>query len=535
LRLLGCALLLLLLACGSSVVRADDAPAAARSTKPNIVFLFSDDHALRSIGCYGAGLVKTPSIDRLADEGVVFTSSFCTTSLCCPSRAAILTGKHGHRNGVVGNGDKWNGAQFAFPKALRKAGYQTALVGKWHLRGSPGDLFDHWQILSGAGGQGQYFNPDFECDDGRKVQVEGYSTDIITDLALAWLAERDAHKPFMLMCQYKAPHIHRVPPPRYMDKYDGWTLPLPETYFDDYRDRAEYAAHTYMEIRGMPEMLLNIVPLAGEPIDLTEPRYDWMARMTPGHREAYHHAYDPDNRAYRELVKAGTLTGLTKEHYWYQRFIKDYLGCVAAIDDNVGRVLAYLDEHDLARNTVVIYSSDQGFFTGEHRWAEKRWMYEESLMMPLVVRWPEHVQPGTRIDAMVQNIDYAPTFLELAGAAVPDEVQGRSLVPLLRGDVPADWRKSIYYHYDDGNAYNLPKIEGVRTTRYKLINYYAPHQAWELFDLKTDPLELHNVYADPAYSQVAKDMKQELARLRKLYGSPINTPPLDATATAPQE
>jgi arylsulfatase A-like enzyme len=494
--------------------------------KPNILFIFSDDHALRSIGCYGSGLNQTPNIDRLADEGARFTNSFCATSICCPSRAAILTGKHGHTNGVVGNNDKWNNAQFVFPRALQNAGYQTALVGKWHLKGAPDDTFQHWQILSGAGGQGHYFNPDFKSKDGTETRLEGYSADVITNLALDWLKQREADQPFLLMCQFKAPHIHRVPPPRYMDKYDGMTLPLPPTYFDDYRNRVDYVKHTQMEIRIMPEMLLNIIPLKGEPIPLEQHRYDWFARMTPAQQDAYHRAYDPDNRAYREMVNTGTLTGLTKEHYWYQRFIKDYLGCVAAIDDNVGRLLAYLDRHDLADNTVVIYSSDQGFFTGEHRWAEKRWMYEESFSMPFIIRWPGHIAPGTTIDALVQNIDYAPTFLDLAGVPFPDDIQGRSLTPLFAGDPPAGWRQSLYYNYDDGNAYNLPTIEGVRTTRYKLINYYKPRQAWELFDLKTDPLELNNVHDDPEYAKVKDELKHELARLRRQYKSPINTPAL---------
>lgn len=520
-----CLLFIVLSSVGRSpVAQAQD---HAREQRPNIVFLFADDHALRAIGAYGSGLNQTPNIDRIADGGALFTHSFCADSICCPSRAAILTGKHGHINGIVGNWEKWNPNQFVFSRALQKVGYQTALVGKWHLKGLPGDAFDHWQILSGNGGQGSYYNPDFVAKDGSETQIEGYSADVITNLALDWLKERDKDKPFLLMCQFKAPHIHRVPPPRHMNMYDGVTLPVPPTLFDDYHSRNSYAAHTQMAIRIMPEMLLNIIPLEGEPIDLSQQRLAWYKRMTPEQRAAYHKAYDPENRAYRELKASGELTGKTQEHYWYQRFMKDYLGCVAAVDDNVGRVLDYLDEQGLADNTVVIYSSDQGFFTGEHQWAEKRWMYEESLSMPFIIRWPGHIKPGSRIEAMIQNIDYAPTFLELAGAPIPADVQGCSLVPLFSGQTPADWRKSIYYNYDDGNSYNLPTIEGVRTERYKLINYYKPRQEWELFDLKTDPLELDNVYDDPAYADIRKTLKQELARLRQYYQSPINTPPLE--------
>ncbi len=489
-------------------------PAAKR---PNILFIFSDDHALRTIGTYGSGLNRTPHIDRLADEGAVFLRSYCATSICCPSRAAILTGKHGHKNGVLGNADRWRNEQFVFPRALGQAGYQTALIGKWHLNSPPGDAFDHWKILSGAGGQGHYYNPEFIGKDGDRRQIEGYSTDIITDLALNWLIERRPDRPFLLMCQFKAPHIHRVPPPRHMDDYDDATLPVPATLFDDYRNRTPYAAHTFMEIQGMPEHLLNIVPLADEPIDLQDRRYDFLARMTAAQVAAYHRAYDPDNRAYRRMRDAGELTGLTREHYWYQRFIKDYLGCVAAIDDNVGRLLEFLDVHGLADETLVIYSSDQGFFTGEHGWAEKRWMYEQSLAMPFLARWPGRIEPGRRVEAMIQNIDYAPTFLELAGADGPADIQGRSLLPLFAGDPPADWRTAIYYNYDDGDAYNLPTIEGVRTERYKLIYYQRPEPDWELFDLHTDPLELHNVHEDAAYQHVAERMRATLERLRRQY------------------
>lgn len=354
----------MLLSGGGTTVAAD----APRPVRPNIVFIFSDDHALRTISAYGAGVNRTPNIDRLADEGAIFRRSYCATSICCPSRVAIMTGRHGHKNGVVGNADKWNSDQWVFTRELRRAGYQTALIGKRHLRGSPGDAFDHWQTFTGSGGQGEYYNPDFGRKDGGETRIEGYCDDIVADLALRWLETRDTGRPFLLMCQFKAPHIHRVPPPRHMSDLDNVTLPVPATLFDDYRGRSPYASRTNMEIRDMPEDLLNILPLAGEPIDLTERRFDWLARMTPEQQATYHREYDPDNAEYRRRKATGEMVGLTREHYWYQRFMKDYLGCVAAVDDNVGRLLKWLDENGLSENTVVIYSSDQGFFTGEHGW-----------------------------------------------------------------------------------------------------------------------------------------------------------------------
>jgi arylsulfatase A-like enzyme len=498
------------------------------ASRPNIVFIFSDDHALRTIGAYGAGINETPNIDRIANEGILFTRSYCANSICCPSRANILTGKHSHKNGVLDNADVWNGDQFVFTRRLGEAGYNTALIGKWHMmkgtRGSPGDSFDYWNILTGAGGQGDYYNPEFVNKDGEPSKVTGYSTDIITDQALAWLeTERDSSKPFLLMCQYKSPHIHRIPPPRHMTKYDGEDIPEPVTMFDDYKGRSPYAADTNMEFKMMQDEILNIAPPAGAKLTEGERRkYDYLERMTTEQRAAYHEAYDPENSEYRRLRSAGELADGSKalERYKYQRFIKDYLRCVAAIDDNVGRIFDYLEEHGLAENTVVIYSSDQGFYTGEHGWNDKRWMYEESFAMPFMLRWPAQVQPGQKCDALIQNIDYAPTFLDLAGAEIPKDLDGRSLRPLLTGDEPEDWRDALYYHYYEDGSYNLPRFEGVSDGRYKLINYYYPKQAWELFDLVRDPHELESVYEKPDYAAVVATMKENLARLREQYKVP---------------
>ena len=492
------------------------------ASRPNIVFIFSDDHALRALGAYGSGLNETPHIDRIAHEGALFLRSYCGNSICCPSRATILTGKHSHKNHVLRNGSQWDGDQFVFSRALSAAGYATGLFGKWHLRGWPTDEFDEWQVLQGAGGQGHYYNPEFLCSDGRHLQVEGYSTDIITDASIDWMDKQSQQKqPFLLMCQFKSPHIHRIPPPRHMKMLEGQQVAEPETLFDTYKGRSSYAGKCWMRLFGMSEHVLNITPPLGE-YDSGKQPYQFLGRMTQSQRAAFHQAYDSENKIYRRRVADGVLNGRSLDRYKYQRFMKDYLRCVAAIDDNVGRILEYLDSHGLAQNTLVVYSSDQGFFTGEHGWNDKRWMYEQSLSMPLLMRWPAVIKPGARIEQMVQNIDYAPTFLDVAGVAVPNEVQGCSLVPLLQGQSPRSWRREIYYHYYMDKAYNLPRFEGVRTERYKLISYYKPSQEWELFDLQKDPNELQSVYGDASYRSVRARLKKKLAELRAKYDVPEN-------------
>ncbi len=483
------------------------APAAEQ---PNILFLFSDDHALRTIGCYEGSINKTPNLDRIAGEGAIFNSSFNVNSICCPSRAAIMTGKHSHANGITGNGSPWNGKQWVYPRELGKAGYQTSLIGKWHLKGNPTDEFQHWEILAGKGGQGSYYNPQFLSAAGPS-RVEGYSTDIITDKAIDWLDGRDKTKPFLLCAQYKVPHIHRIPSPKHMGAYDDVEFPIPDTLFDDFKTRQPFVADTWMALKGMKGDVLNIAPskevLAVDPSKTPK----FLQEMTAAQRDAWHTAYDPRNKKFRALK----LEGEDAVRYTYQRFIKDYVRCIDGLDENVGRILAYLDKNGLSKNTIVIYSSDQGFLTGEHGWAEKRWMYEESFKSPLLVRWPGTIKPGSKIDALVQNIDLAPTLLTAAGLAVPDEVHGRALQPILGGTTPGNWRKDILYTYYDGGipgargAYNMPRHMGVRDGRYKLIHYFD-HNAWEFYDLEKDPKELSNIY-DPTQSE------GEIARLKTRY------------------
>ena len=469
--------------------------AAEASRRPNILFVFTDDHASHAISAYGSKINQTSNIDRLAREGMLFRNCFVTNSICAPSRAVIQTGKHSHVNGVIDNAVEFDTSQQTFPKLLQQAGYQTAIVGKWHLKAEPTG-FDHWKVLIG---QGTYYNPRFRTPEGLVTQT-GYTTDIITDLALEWLDKgRDPSKPFMLMYQHKAPHREWLPGPDHLSMYDGVEIPEPPTLFDDYAGRTSAAKWATMTIRRH----LNDLDLK-----LVLPGY-----LNEDQRQQIEAAYGPEN----EAMKKADLKGDDLVRWKYQRYIKDYLRSIASVDDNLGRVLDYLDRSGLAENTVVIYNSDQGFYLGDHGWFDKRWMYEESLRMPLVVRWPGVTKPGSENRDLVQNLDFAETFLDMAGAPVPGDMQGRSLVPLLEGKTPDDWRKSIYYqYYEFPGWHDVPRHYGVRTDRYKLVHYYNIGE-WELFDLENDPDELKSVYDDPQHAGVVTELKAELDRLRKLY------------------
>jgi len=496
---------------------------------PNIVFLFSDDHAVQAISAYGSRINRTPNLDRIADEGAVFLNSFCANSLCGPSRACILTGKHSHINGFRRNGDRFDGSQVTFPKLLQQAGYQTALVGKWHLESDPTG-FDYWEVLPG---QGNYYNPDLLQMDGSRKRYEGYVTDLITDRALKWLKEeRDPDKPFVLMCQHKAPHRNWSPALRHLSLYDGVTVPEPQTLIDDYAGRAKLLQENEMTLRdhfhwGHDAKFHgeNALPahFAGA---FANGEYK---RMNAAQKAAWDAHYQPLNEAFLRQVEAGELTDGEILSWKYQRYIKDYLGCIAAVDENVGRVLDALDETGLAENTVVIYSSDQGFYLGEHGWYDKRWMFEESLKMPFLIRWPGVVAPGTRSEALIQNIDYAPTFLELAGVSVPEAIQGRSLVPVLQdaGRAPADWRRAIYYaYYENAAVHNVPLHDGVRTRNLKLM-FFPRTREWQLFDLERDPLELSSLHDDPAYAARLAGLQKRYRDLRRFYD--VNSAVIPAT------
>lgn len=476
----------------------------------NVLMLFSDDHAYQALGAYGSSLVKTPHLDRIAKEGVRFDQCLVTNSICAPSRATVLTGKYSHKNGVIDNRLAFDGSQQTFPKLMQKAGYATAMIGKWHLKSDPTG-FDHWEVLPD---QGSYYNPDFLYAGGKRRR-EGYCTDIIGDLSLDWLKNgRAKDKPFLLFSQHKAPHRNWMPPLHKLSMFRGATLPEPKTLFDDYEGHATPARKQTMEIgrhmglaydlkvEGAPHEGLRLAPAKNPELD----------RMTPAQREAWNAAYGPENE---EFLKA-KLEGRDLTRWKYQRYIKDYLRCVSALDDNVGKVLNYLDEAGLADNTLVMYASDQGFYLGEHGWFDKRWIYEQSIRTPFLMRWPGVVKPGTVNRNMVSNVDFAETILDAAGVAVPGDMQGRSMVPLLRGAKIA-WRQSFYYHYYEKGVHDVAPHDGVRTDRYTLAHFYETDE-WELFDRQVDPEQEKSRYGDPKYGSVVEQLKKELMRLRGVYG-----------------
>ncbi|NIA12840.1 MAG: sulfatase-like hydrolase/transferase [Nitrospiraceae bacterium] len=498
--------------------RAWAAPEGA--SRPNIVWIYSDDHAQNAVSAYGSRLAKvapTPNIDRIAQEGILFNNSFVTNSICGPCRAVVLTGLHSHLNGFRKNGDRFDGAQRTFPKLLQQAGYQMALYGKWHLGTDPTG-FDDWEVLPG---QGHYYNPDFLTPNG-KERAHGYVTDIITDKALDWLdTKRDPDKPFMLMVQHKAPHREWQPGPDHLTTFDDVEIPEPDNLFDDYAGRGSAAKLQDMTIEKTMRLGPDLKVWNEEPDeDSKGPWRRTFGRMNEQQRKDWFAAYNPKNKAFREA----NLQGKDLVRWKYQRYMKDYLRCIASVDDNVGRVLDYLEEKGLDKNTVVFYSSDQSFYLGEHGWFDKRFIYEESLRTPLLARWPGVTAPGSKTDRLVQNLDCAETFLDIAGVEVPADMQGRSLVPLMKGEPPADWRSSIYYHYyeGEGKVHNVYRHYGVRTERYKLVYFYTLDE-WEFYDLQTDPQEMKSEYDNPAYAQQVAALKTELARLRKHYAVPEDT------------
>ncbi len=482
--------------------------------RPNIVFIFSDDHTAQAISAYGYDLIETPNIDRLAQEGMLFENAFCTNSICAPSRAVVLTGKHSHLNGVLDNGDTFDGSQETFPKRLQRAGYKTAIIGKWHLKSDPTG-FDYWRVMPG---QGHYYNPDLRTPDGT-VRIEGYNTDVVTDLSVEWMKENaKPGQPFLLMCQYKATHRKWLPGPREILMFDDMMFPEPVTLFDEWEDNASPARNQDMTIRDtMPlESDLKIIPPVTRPEVLgryMRPAHaNRFERMSDWHQVLWDQAYIPRNEAFWEAKPKGNELVRWK----YQRYIKDYMRCAAGIDRNVGRILEYLDEAGLADNTIVVYSSDQGFYLGENGWFDKRWMYDISMRMPLLVRWPGVIQPGSRDTHLVQNLDFADTLLEAAGAGSMPGSQGRSLMPLLKSENPRDWRKSVYYHYYEHGGHGVARHLGIRTEDKKLIYFYTTDE-WEYYDLVNDPLELLNTYPEMKDSRTVKELKRELTSLRELY------------------
>lgn len=477
--------------------------------RPNILFIMTDDHSYQTLSAYSDKLIETPNLDRIANEGVIFPNSFVGNSICAPSRATMLTGKHTHKNGQINNRITFNGSQLTFPKLLQQAGYQTALIGKWHLRSDPTG-FDYWNILPG---QGQYYNPDF-IEMGEKKQFEGYCTTLTTDFALNWLETRDKEKPFCLLLHHKAPHRTWQPDTLHLDEFKNKNFPVPDNFFDNYEGRTA-AEEQRLSIRANDMDIRYDLKMQDEQIESRFPWMDHTTRMNEQQKKAWNAHYKPITKDFLEKNLEGDELYLWK----YQRYMRDYLACIRSVDENVGRVLDYLDKNRLAENTLVVYTSDQGFYMGEHGWFDKRFMYEESLRTPLIIRLPKGYSAKGEITELVQNIDYAPTFLDFAGVEIPAEIQGKSIKPLLAEEKNIEWRDGIYYHYYEfPNEHMVKKHYGIRTDRYKLIHFYDDIDEWELYDLEKDPTEMNNLIHSSEHAEIIAELKIKLNELQEVYG-----------------
>ena len=495
-------------------------PAAlAAQQQYNVVYIMTDDHTAQMMSCYDNRYVETPNLDRIARDGVKFTHSYVANSLSGPSRACMITGKHSHKNGFTNNEHGiFDGSQQTMPKLMQKAGYQTALIGKWHLVSEPTG-FDFWNIIPG---QGDYYNPAFINMDGSRVTEKGYLTNIITDKAIDWMEhKRDKNRPFILFVHHKACHRNWLPELKYINEYEDQTFPLPDTFYDQYEGRTA-AQQQQMSIASDHDMdMVYDVKMYHPDLHtrLSDSHLGMIGRLNTKDRARYDHFYDSLAIDFR----ARNLKGKELAEFKYQRYMRDYAKVLKSLDDNVGRTLDYLKKAGLLENTLVVYTSDQGFYMGEHGWFDKRFMYEPSFSTPLVMRLPEGLKARGDISQLVQNIDYAPTFLELAGAEVPADIQGRSLLPLLRGEQPKDWRKSLYYHFYEYPAEHMVKRHyGVRTADgWKLIHFYNDIDQWELYNLNEDPNELNNLYGKPGTEKVTKRLRKELKKLQEEYDDPI--------------
>lgn len=548
------------LSCVAATAQAQHKPADAQR-RPNIVYIMCDDHAFQCISAYGSPISKlapTPNIDRIAERGMRFDRAFVENSLSTPSRACLMTGLYSNQNGQRQLGEGIDTTRTFFTEQLQQAGYQTAVVGKWHMGCDPKG-FDYYHIYND---QGQYYNPQYRGTDtdGKYIVEEGYSTDLTTDHALSFIEHRDTNKPFCLLLHHKAPHRNWLANTKYFGMYDNVTFPMPETFYDDYETRGSAVRTQKMSVTKdmrweqdfkVPEMLDTA---NADSWDSYLSLMNEVNRMNPEQRIAWGKYYFPRNR---RLLEA-RLTGKELDEWKYQNYIRDYMSVIKSVDESVGRVLDYLDSHGLTDNTIIVYTSDQGFYMGEHGWFDKRFMYEESLRTPLLIAYPGHIQPGTVCNKLVQNIDYAPTFLDLAGISKPKELPGRSLTPLFKaGDKVKGWRNSIYYHYYDYPTYHMVrKHDGVRTDRYKLIHFYGaggldavkenkyqrqpgtrehgcmkyltslgyfePKDSAvnynELYDLQADPHELNNLYGKPGYEKITKQLQKQLTDYRKSIG-----------------
>lgn len=488
---------------------------AAAQNRYNIVYIMTDDHTAQMMSCYDNRYVETPNLDRIANDGIKFVNSYVANSLSGPSRACMVTGKHSHKNGFTNNEHGiFDGSQQTMPKLLQQAGYQTALIGKWHLVSQPTG-FDYWQILPG---QGDYYNPDFITMENKTINEKGYVTNLVTDKAINWMEnQRDKSKPFALFIHHKACHRCWLPELKYLNEYEDKTFPLPENFYDDYAGR-QAAQEQEMEIKDNNHMDLvydNKIYIPGDHTRLSNGYEHMIQRLDPEDLKKYHAFYAPITKDfYRKNLSGNALT-----EFKYQRYMRDYAKVLKSVDDNVGRTLDYLEKAGLLENTLVVYTSDQGFYMGEHGWFDKRFMYEESFSTPLVMRLPKGLEAKGDITEMVQNIDYAPTFLDIAGAPIPKDMDGVSLLPLLQGKHPKNWRKSLYYHFYEYPAEHAVKRHyGVRTADgWKLIHFYNDINTWELYNLNEDPHEMNNLYGKPGTEKITAKLKKELVRLQKQY------------------
>ena len=490
---------------------------AQAQQRPNIVYIMSDDHTAQMLSAYGNSPIQTPNMDRIAQEGVIFHRSFVANSLSGPSRACMLTGKHSHKNGFTNNEHGiFDGSQQTLPTMMRQAGYQTALIGKWHLVSEPTG-FDYYDILVG---QGEYYNPTFIHQDGTRTREEGYCTNVITDKAIDWIEHRDQDKPFILFVHHKACHRDWLPEMKYLREYEKQTFPLPTNFWDKWENRvaAQQQEMTIASPHDMDIIYDTKMYLPGDSSRLSSSYVSLVERLDEKRKKEYWTFYDSLSCDF----KRRHFSDKKLIEYKFQRYMRDYAKVTKSLDDNVGRLMEYLRRAGLLDNTLLVYTSDQGFYMGEHGWFDKRFMYEESLNTPLLMRLPRGLKRRGVVNEMVQNIDYAPTFLDLAGVPIPQDIQGESLVPLLREERgPKKWRDAIYYHFYEFPAEHMVKRHyGIRTDRYKLIHFYNDIDTWELYDLQSDPQEMHNIFGQEGTEKITRQLLKRLQKLEKQYDVP---------------
>jgi arylsulfatase A-like enzyme len=482
--------------------------------KPNVILIVSDDHAYQAISAYGSKLIQTPNIDRIGKEGAIMQKAYVTNSVCSPSRAVMLTGKYSHQNGLRDNGTFFDSTQQTFPKFLQQAGYKTAVIGKWHLWSQPTG-FDYWNILPA---QGHYYNPPF-IKMGKDTAYAGYVTDVITDLSLNWI-KQNKDNPFCLLLFHKAPHRNWMPPLKYLDRFNDTTFALPKNFYDDYKDRLGLQRQQITVAKALDIRYDSKIPCdtcAVPEINNWAPAefQREIERLTPSEKKIWDAAYAGEIARFNKIK-----TDDERIRFQYQRYIEDYLRCILSVDDNVGRVLDYLDENKMAENTIVIYVSDQGFYLGEHGLYDKRFMYEESFRTPMLIRFPKQVKTGQKNNAYALNLDIAPSLLDWIGLPVPADMQGVSMKKLLQKRKDDAWRQEIYYHYYE-RSFGLTPHYGIKTNRYKLLHFYGPIDSWELYDLKKDKSEMHNLINDPSYTAIIEKLKNRIKYWQRYYHDPV--------------